>query len=137
MTDRKKELCRIDLMGWTAPRYFYASASSGLALIAQADGSPLVKESFGTWFRLAIIGAGLSGISAHGLRKFAATRAAENGATVAELESLFGWRGGSMASLYTNSANRAKLAKGAASKMLDEEQKSTLCPHLAGQASSP
>jgi hypothetical protein len=37
--------------------------------------------------------------SAHGVRKFGATRAANNGATVAELEAIFGWIGGRMASL--------------------------------------
>ena len=31
--------------------------------------------------------------SAHGLRKAAATRAAENGATVAQLNAIFGWKG--------------------------------------------
>ena len=43
--------------------------------------------------------AGLPNRSAHGLRKIAATRAAENGATVAQLEAIFGWNGGRMASL--------------------------------------
>jgi hypothetical protein len=31
----------------------------------------------------------------------AATTAAENGATVAELEAIIGWQGGRMAALYT------------------------------------
>ena len=55
--------------------------------------------------------------SAHGVRKIGATRAAENGATVAELEAIFGWQGGGMASLYTRAADRVRLAKGAMSKM--------------------
>ena len=55
--------------------------------------------------------------SAHGVRKIGATRAAENGATVAELEAIFGWQGGGMASLYTRAANRARLAKLAMSKL--------------------
>src|SRR5271166_4351482 len=46
------------------------------------------------------------GISAHGLRTALATRLANKGATTHELEALFGWRGGGMASLYTRSANR-------------------------------
>ena len=58
--------------------------------------------------------------SPHGLRKTAATTAANNGATEAELEALFGWRGGDMASLYTRTANRARLARGAAAKLLTE-----------------
>jgi hypothetical protein len=51
-------------------------------------------------------------------RGVGATRAAENGATVAELEAIFGWQGGGMASLYTRAANRARLAKGAISKLV-------------------
>jgi hypothetical protein len=55
--------------------------------------------------------------SAHGVRKIGATRAAENGATVAELEAIFGWEGGRMASLYTRAADRVRLARGAMSKL--------------------
>ena len=45
--------------------------------------------------------------SALGLRKAAATHAANNGATVAQLAAIFRWSGGQMAALYTKSANRA------------------------------
>lgn len=72
---------------------------------------PLTKESFGNWFRGACNEAGLAHCSAHGLRKAGATRAAESGATVNQLEAMFGWRGGGMASLYTKRANRKKLAE--------------------------
>jgi len=79
----------------------------------------MTKESFGTWFRVACKQAGVSK-SAHGLRKAAATRAANNGATEAQLEAFFGWRGGGMASLYTREANRAKLARDTAAMLLPE-----------------
>lgn len=75
------------------------------------------KASFGTLFRKACNEAGLSNGFAHGLRKAAASRAAEAGATVAELESLFGWSGGQMASLYTRAANRKKMAEAASQKV--------------------
>jgi integrase len=45
------------------------------------------------------------------------TRAANNGATVAELEAISGWQGGRMAALYTEAANRVRLAKGAMAKI--------------------
>ena len=61
--------------------------------------------------------AGVIGKSAHGMRKAAATRAAENGATERELEAIFGWSGGRMATLYTRSANRSRLAAGAIGKL--------------------
>jgi integrase len=85
--------------------------------ICGASGQRLTKESFGNLFRDACRAAGVDK-SAHGLRKLAATIAAENGATVAELEALFGWSGGTMASLYTRSADRRRLALGAAHKMV-------------------
>jgi integrase len=101
----------------------HASIEAGpigqLTFIAGAAGRPMTKEAFGNWFREACRAAGVSG-SAHGLRKAGATRAADNGATEAELEALFGWRGGHMASLYTRRANRAKLARNAASKLMSE-----------------
>jgi integrase len=90
-----------------------------LAFICGARGGPLTKESFGNAFKEACRAAGIdeSKKAAHGLRKVGATRAAENGATVAELEALFGWRGGGMASLYTREANRVLLAKRAIGKL--------------------
>jgi integrase len=90
-----------------------------LTFIAGERGRPMKKESFGTWFRNACRAAGVHG-SAHGLRKAGATRAANNGATEAQLEAIFGWRGGGMASLYTRQANRAKLARDAAITLLQE-----------------
>jgi hypothetical protein len=37
--------------------------------------------------------------------------------TVAELDAIFGWTGGRMASLYTPSADRRRLARGAMHKL--------------------
>jgi site-specific recombinase XerC len=54
-----------------------------------------------------------------GLRKLAATVGAESGLSVAELEALFGWTGGTMASLYTRTANRKRLAVQASEKIVN------------------
>jgi hypothetical protein len=51
------------------------------------------------------------------VRKIAATRAANAGATVAQLEAIFGWCGGSMASLYTRAADRRRLSLEAMHKL--------------------
>jgi integrase len=93
-----------------------AGPCSDLAFITGESGRPLSKESFGNEFRKACRAAGVPG-SAHGLRKVAATRAANNGATVAELEAIFGWTGGRMASLYTRAADRRHLARRAMHKL--------------------
>jgi len=94
-----------------------AGPTGDLAFISGADGEPLNKESFGNAFRDACRAAGIKK-SAHGLRKLAATRAAENLATTSELNALFGWTGTKMAHHYTQGADRKRLAKQAASKLL-------------------
>lgn len=93
-----------------------AGPCGDLAFIAGASGKPLTKESFGGFFREACDAAGVPG-SAHGVRKIAATRAANAGATVAQLEAIFGWQGGGMASLYTKAADRRRLAIDAMHKL--------------------
>ena len=90
-----------------------------LAFIVGEHGKPLTKESFGNAFSDACRAAGVHK-SAHGVRKIGATRAANNGATVAELEAIFGWSGGRMASLYTQAADRVRLAKRAMEKLANE-----------------
>lgn len=104
-----------------------------LTFIATKAGRPWKKESFGTWFRDVCRKAGVPG-SAHGLRKAGATRAANNGATVAQLEAIFGWRGGGMAALYTRQADRKRLAGDGASKLMHEKRTSIPAPiKSAGQ----
>lgn len=96
-----------------------AHPASQMAFIATSNGKPMTKESFGNWFKDACRAAGVPG-SSHGLRKAAATRMADNGATESQLEAVFGWRGGRMAAVYTRKANRSKLARSAAGMMLQK-----------------
>ena len=93
-----------------------AGPCGDLTFIAGESGRPLAKELFGDLFRKACQAAGVPG-SAHGVRKIAATRAANAGATVAQLEAIFGWCGGSMASLYTRAAGRRRLSLEAMHKL--------------------
>jgi integrase len=97
-----------------------------LAFISTQHGAPMTKESLGNAFRAACLAAGIKK-SAHGLRKAAATRAANNGATERELEAIFGWTGGRMAAHYTREANRQALASSAMSK-LDRTETSIPAP---------
>jgi integrase len=94
-----------------------AGPTGDLAFVVTRRGTPFNKGALGTAFVEAARAAGVRGKSAHGLRKAAATRAAENGATERELEAIFGWSGGRMATLYTRSANRSRLAAGAIGKL--------------------
>jgi len=93
-----------------------AGPCGDLTFIAGNLGRPRVKEAFGEWFRDACKAAGVSK-SAHGLRKAAAVRMAMNGASERELEAIFGWTGGKMASHYTMAADRERLSIGAAEKL--------------------
>jgi integrase len=98
-----------------------------LTFITGESGNPVTKESFGNLFRDACRAAGVPG-SAHGVRKIAATRAANAGATVAQLEAIFGWQGGSMAALYTRAADRRRLSIEAMSKLENDKRTSIVAP---------
>ncbi|KZK97895.1 site-specific tyrosine recombinase XerC [Pseudovibrio sp. Ad5] len=82
----------------------------GVSYIGKEDQTPYTKESFGNWFRECCVAAGVPG-RAHGMRKAAATLAAENGATDSQLKAIFGWTTDDMPSLYTRKANRKKMAE--------------------------
>jgi integrase len=104
-----------------------AGPCGDLTFIAGESGNPLTKESLGNLFRDACRAAGVPG-SAHGVRKIAATRAANAGATVAQLEAIFGWQGGSMAALYTRAADRRRLSIEAMSKLGNDKRTSIVAP---------
>ena len=78
------------------------------------------KESYGNTFHEWALQAGVvekgHGKNSHGIRKTAATRLAELGATEAELMALFGWTDPAMARLYTKAANQKRLAMAAGRK---------------------
>lgn len=98
-------------------RTLAAGPTGDLAFICGARGGPLTKESFGNLFKIACKAAGLANRSAHGCRKIGATRAANAGATIHELNAIFGWTGTEMASHYTREADRRRLAKAAMGKI--------------------
>ncbi len=94
-----------------------ASKTGDLVFVGNVKtGRPIRKEALGNWFRRAAVAAGING-NCHGLRKAAAVRLAEAGATIFELNAVFGWTGTSMASLYVDQANRKRLADSAAEKL--------------------
>lgn len=102
-------------------KVLHAGPTGELAFIVGANGKPMTKESFGNAFSEACRAAGVKK-SAHGLRKIGATRAANNGATLAQLNAIFGWSGSKMASLYTQGADRARLAREAIGKLENDSR---------------
>jgi integrase len=104
-----------------------AGPCGDLHFIVSGDGEPMTKEGFGNMFRKACRSAGVLG-SAHGVRKLAATTMANNGATVSQLEAVFGWSGGRMASLYTRSADRRRLAQSSVHMLVNAERTNRPAP---------
>jgi site-specific recombinase XerD len=97
-----------------------------LAWCCGERGGPFTKESFGNAFAEAARIAGVKK-SAHGVRKIAATIAAENGATAHQLMAIFGWLNINEAEHYTREVERARLAAQAMST-LDETGTSIPAP---------
>lgn len=108
-------------------RTLAAGPTADLAFVCGENGRPLSKESFGNAFSEAARKAGVKK-SAHGVRKIAATRAADNGATVHELMAIFGWKTIAMAEVYTREANRRRLALVSAHKLVNEGRTSIVAP---------
>jgi integrase len=92
-----------------------------LTFIVGKNGKPLTKETFGNFFREACNSAGVKK-SAHGIRKLAATVAAQNGATESELQAMFAWTNGQMPSHYTRAANRAMIGMKAGHKLVGKKK---------------
>jgi integrase len=80
-----------------------------LAFITGKNRRAMVKGYLGEFLGEACQKIGLDR-SAHGLRKAAARRYAEAGATTSQLMSIFGWKTSDMAEKYTRAVDRAKAA---------------------------
>lgn len=76
---------------------------------------------FGNRFRDWCDQAGLHHCTVHGLRKAAASLAAENGATTPHLMAIFGWRDSKQAEIYTRAARRAKMTGESMHLIVDRE----------------
>lgn len=86
-----------------------AAKTGDLAFLVTNFGKPFTAAGFGNWFAEQCKAAGVDG-RAHGLRKAAATFAAENGATPHDLMAIFGWQSLQEAELYTKAADRKRAA---------------------------
>jgi integrase len=90
-----------------------------LSLITGARGEKITKETLGNYFADWCKTAGVDP-RAHGLRKLAATMAAESDATDKELQAYFGWLTNTQSARYTERANRTRLARSAGQKLAGE-----------------
>jgi integrase len=99
-----------------------ATPSGQLNYLVTERGQPYTRAGFGNWFARQCRLAGLTGLSAHGLRKAGATIAAELGATEAQLMALYGWESTKQAGIYTKRARRQRL-EAEASHLLQGQQR--------------
>lgn len=96
-----------------------AMESDHLTFLVTAKGKPFSPAGFGNWFREICDAAGLpKRCTSHGLRKAAATRLADRGATTTELKAWFGWKTDSEAERYTRNADRKSAAARAGKKLM-------------------
>jgi len=106
--------------------YRAAAGRGHLVYLPTAFGKPHSVKGFGNWFVDQCRRAGLDlGLSAHGLRKIAAVRLAEAGASEHELMAWFGWTTTKQAATYTKKANRARMEGGAALRLVKHAEGDT------------
>ena len=93
-----------------------AAPSGHLMFLTTAYGRPSSTAGFGNKFRDWCNEAGLPHCSAHGLRKAAAARLAERGATAHEIMAITGHRSLEEVERYTRAARQGRLADAAMTK---------------------
>jgi integrase len=94
-----------------------ASVTGTKTFLVTGYGKPFTPAGFGNWFRDRCDEAGLSGVSAHGVRKAAGALLAEHGCTPHEIMSILGHENERQGVIYTASAERWKLARSAFTKI--------------------
>jgi integrase len=99
---------------------------TNLTFLMTERGAPFTPAGFGNWFRKQCDLAGLPNLSAHGLRKFALTRAANLGATHEQLKAFGGHRSDSALAPYLRTANQQRLARQLLNLMLGAESEQNL-----------
>ena len=90
-----------------------ATPSGHMTFLVTAFGKQFTANGFGNWFRRRCNDAGLPQCSAHGLRKAAAARLAEAGASENEIMAVTGHRTSKEVTRYTRSARQKVLAASA------------------------
>lgn len=103
-----------------------ATPTGDLHFLVTEYGKPFSVAGFGNWFGDCARKANIEK-NTHGLRKLAATMAANGGATAHELMSQFGWSNSKQAEVYTRGADRAKLGV-KASRIISEQLGNELAP---------
>ena len=94
---------------------------SNLTFLVTEYGAPFSSTGFGNWFRDRCNEAGLKHCSFHGLRKAAATRLANAGASIDQLKAITGHKSLTEVAKYTKAADQQRLARQALDVQLRAE----------------
>ncbi len=94
-----------------------STPSDNMTFLMTTWGKTFTAAGFGNWFREACDSANLNGLSAHGLRKAAARRLAEAGASALQIGSITGHKTLKEVSRYTAAADQASMASDAVDKL--------------------
>lgn len=106
-----------------------SSPCGDLTFLVTEHGLPFSANGIGNKFRDWCDEAGLPQCTAHGLKKIGATLAAEAGATASQLMAVFDWTTLSQAKVYTDAADRKRMA-GEAMSLIAEQPANIFLPHL-------
>jgi integrase len=90
-----------------------ASPSQHLTFLVSDEGKPFEAAAFTKWFRRCCDAVGLSGYSAHGLRKAACRRLAEAGCSANEIAAISGHASLREVERYTRAVDQARMARNA------------------------
>jgi len=111
--NRNRNPITVDIaMPLALQRVIDASPAGDLTFLVTTYGRPFTVPGFGNKFADWCREAKVPG-RAHGLRKAAAVRVAENRATVDQMKAIFGWRTNQMAERYVRDADRKRLGSDA------------------------
>lgn len=102
---------------------------SNLTFLTTSKGAPFTAAGFGNWFRDRCNEASLFGCAAHGLRKAAATRLAEAGASTELIKSITGHKTSKEVDRYTRAADQKRLARQAVELLVSSEREQVLSNH--------
>lgn len=93
-----------------------ASPTGDIVYLVNEFGHPFTANGFGNWFRKRCDEAGLPNCTAHGLRKAAATRLADAGATAHEIMAITGHKTMKEIERYTRASDQKRLAESASKR---------------------
>lgn len=103
----------------------WKAEAKAVTILWNAHGRPWIANSITRLLPYYLASIGLEGLSIHGLRKLCATELANAGCSPHEIMAVCGWKTLEMAQLYTESADRVRLAEAAVVRLSEVRKKNS------------